>query len=59
MEKLKRFRLGTADAEMFWQVKIDKELHHRFKVEAVKQSLTMNALVAKVIREYLKKGGVK
>jgi len=48
-----------SDAEMFWQVKIDKELHHRFKVEAVKQSLTMNALVAKVIREYFKKGGAK
>jgi hypothetical protein len=42
----------------YWQVTIDKKLHHRFKLEAVKQSVSMNELVERLIRDYFKgKGG--
>ncbi len=45
--------------KLYWQVTIDRKLHHRFKLEAVRQSLSMNELIERLIRQYLKEKGGK
>ncbi len=44
------------EAKMFWQVIIDKKLHHRFKLECVKRQASMNQQVEELIREFLRGG---
>lgn len=44
------------ESKRFWQVIIDKKLHHRFKLECLKREVTMNDQLEVLIREFLKGG---
>jgi hypothetical protein len=44
------------ESRMFWQVIIDKKLHHRFKLECVRRQVSMNEEISELIREFLKGG---
>ena len=39
----------------YWQLIIDKKLHHKFKVQCVQMSKSMSAQVEELIREFLKR----
>jgi hypothetical protein len=49
-------RVRATDSQRFWLAKIDKTLHHRFKLECLKRQVTMNDQLEVLIREFLKGG---
>jgi hypothetical protein len=49
-------RIRARQTERFWLAKIDKNLHHRFKLECLKREITMNDQLELLIREFLKGG---